>query len=221
MADTYLYTDECLYDVVQGIDNIAYFNNNVTDHEKLVESGEKDSNFEVFLNFTGILYGPVADSLPNCYLFLYDVYTVEAERFLTFNSNWGNFFLAFLFNQMGNALNFQTKFERIQTEQERQNYAGVWQEYGDLAYLIWNFSPIEEASLENVGSLVQRWMDEHEWLNEVVPESQKPLVKATATGLASYVHEAGSAFGMSLMAAGSMLGNSVEKMNRGIVEKEE
>ena len=106
LADTYEYTDECLYDMVQGIDNIAYFNNNVTDHEKLLESGEKDSNFEVFLNLTGIFYGPVADSLPNCYLFAYSVYSVESDRFLTFNSNWGNFFLAFLFNQMGNALNF-------------------------------------------------------------------------------------------------------------------
>ena len=38
---------------------------------------------------------------------------------MTFESSWGNFFLAFLFNQMGNALNFQTKFERIQDEKER------------------------------------------------------------------------------------------------------
>lgn len=59
-------------------------------------------------------------------------------------------------------------------------------------------------------------MDEHEWLNEVIPESQKPLVQATATGVASYVHEAGTAFGMSLMAAKEMLGSPVEKMNRDI-----
>lgn len=86
--------------------------------------------------------------------------------------------------------------------------------------MVWNFSPIEEGSLENVGSMVQRWMDEHEWLNEVIPESQKPLVQATATGLASYVHQAGTAFGTSLMAAKNVFGSPVEKMNRDIAEKQ-
>ena len=54
-----------------------------------------------------------------------------------FNSNWGNFFLAFLFNQMGNALNFQAKFTSISENRAKQNYMGVWQEYGDLFYLIY------------------------------------------------------------------------------------
>ena len=65
---------------------------------------------------------------------------------------------------MGNALNFQTKFERIQVERERQNYPGVWQEYGDLVYLVWTFSPIEEGSLESIDSTVEQWMRSHEWL---------------------------------------------------------
>lgn len=105
-ADNYEYTDECLNDVVRGIDSQAYFNNNMTLHDDLMKQGLKSSYFEPYLNASGIVYGPIADALPNCYKFTYALYTVENDRFLTFNSNWGNFFLAFLFNQMGNALNF-------------------------------------------------------------------------------------------------------------------
>ena len=91
----------------------------MTLHDDLMKQGLKSSYFEPYLNASGIVYGPIADALPNCYKFTYALYTVENDRFLTFNSNWGNFFLAFLFNQMGNALNFQTKFERIQDERDR------------------------------------------------------------------------------------------------------
>ena len=85
-----------------------------------------DTMWLPYLNATGAIFGPVADSLPSCYDFGSAVYTAESARFTTFGSSWGNFFLAFLFNQMGNALNFQTKFERIQDERDRQNFAGVW-----------------------------------------------------------------------------------------------
>ena len=107
--------------------------------------GLETTYFKPYLNYTGVIGGPIADALPNCYNFFYSVYTIEDARFQTFNSNYGNFFLAFLFNQMGNALNFQQKFERIQEEEEKQNYPGVYQEYGDLFYLIWTFQPIEEG----------------------------------------------------------------------------
>lgn len=148
LEDTYTSTDVCITDIVLAIDGTAWLNNNRTVHEKMLANNTKSSLFEPFLNATGLVYGPVADALPNCFAFYTSFVEVETARFLTFNSNWGNFFLAFLFNQMGNALNFQTKFERIQVERERQNYPGVWQEYGDLVYLIWTFSPIEEGSLE-------------------------------------------------------------------------
>ena len=113
LADTYEYTDSCINDVVLAIDSQAYFINNSTQHEELMKNGTEQSYFLPYLNATGAIYGPWSDALPNCWKFLVSVGEVETARFRTFNDNWGNFFLAFLFNQMGNALNFQTKFERI------------------------------------------------------------------------------------------------------------
>ena len=113
LADTYEYTDSCINDVVLAIDSQAYFINNSTQHDELMKNGTESSYFLPYLNVTGAIYGPVSEALPNCYKFVDSVSDVETARFRTFNSNWGNFFLAFLFNQMGNALNFQTKFERI------------------------------------------------------------------------------------------------------------
>lgn len=114
LTDTYgENTDLCINDLVHAVDTRAYFNNNITLHRKEMESKLHDTLFLPYLNFTGAIFGPIADSLPSCYAFVYDVYEYENSRFMTFESSWGNFFLAFLFNQMGNALNFQTKFERI------------------------------------------------------------------------------------------------------------
>lgn len=107
LADTYgENTDLCINDVVDAIDSKTDLFNNRTVHAKEMEANNKTTNFEPYLNFTGALFGPVAGALPNCYAFTYEVYKYENSRFLTFNNNWGNFFLAFLFNQMGNALNF-------------------------------------------------------------------------------------------------------------------
>lgn len=132
LADTYKSTDDCFNNAVGAADSSAYFNNYMFDHEKFMENGTHTTYFLPYLNITGAIAGPYADSLPTCYNFTYSIYAYESDRFKTFGSSWGNFFLAFLFNQMGNALNFQTKFERIKQEKERQNFAGVYQEYGDL-----------------------------------------------------------------------------------------
>ena len=114
LTDTYGdNTDLCINDLVHAVDARAYYNNNITLHRDLMEKKEHDTLFLPYLNVTGTIFGPVADSLPSCYAFFYDFYEYENSRFMTFESSWGNFFLAFLFNQMGNALNFQTKFERI------------------------------------------------------------------------------------------------------------
>lgn len=119
LADTYRYTDVCLNNIVGAADSQAYFTNHMTDHKKKMETGELKTYFDPYLNITGAIAGPYADSLPTCYNFMLSVYDYEAARFKTFGSSWGNFFLAFLFNQMGNALAFQTKFERIKDEKER------------------------------------------------------------------------------------------------------
>lgn len=106
LADTYKYTDPCVNNIVGSLDSEAYFANHMYDHQKLMETGERTTYFQPYLNYTGAIAGPYSDSLPNCYSFLYSVYDYEGNRFKTFGSSWGNFFLAFLFNQMGNALAF-------------------------------------------------------------------------------------------------------------------
>jgi len=107
LADTYgENTDLCINDVIAAVDARAYFSNNMTLHERDMEEGVYTTLFLPYLNFTGAIFGPVAGALPSCYDFTYEVYKYENNRFMTFNNNWGNFFLAFLFNQMGNALNF-------------------------------------------------------------------------------------------------------------------
>jgi len=201
LADTYKFTDDCLNNIVGAADSDAYFENHMVDHRKLMETGERLTYFDPYLNYTGAIAGPYADSLPTCHNFLFSIYDYESARFKTFGSSWGNFFLAFLFNQMGNALAFQTKFERIKDQEERQNFFAVWQEYGDLLYLIWNFQPIEDASLENLESFVQKWMHDHEWLDDETPEIKKKALQVGVSTLSRFVHSAGETFGASLAAA--------------------
>lgn len=147
LSDTYANTDECVDAWVGTVDDAYYFKNNRT-KVGLENSGE--NAFHLFLNITGMIGGDLADIFPQCWLWGESIITVETARWLEFNSNWGNFFLAFLFNQMGNALNFQAKFTSISENKAKQNYIGVWQEYGDLFYLIWQFPPLPDASLEGI-----------------------------------------------------------------------
>ena len=147
LSDTYANTDECVDAWVGTVDDAYYFKNNRT-KVGLENSGE--NAFHLFLNITGMIGGDMAEIFPQCWLWGESIITVETARWLEFNSNWGNFFLAFLFNQMGNALNFQAKFTSISENKAKQNYIGVWQEYGDLFYLIWQFPPLPDASLEGI-----------------------------------------------------------------------
>ena len=65
LADTYKYTDPCLNNIVGAADSSAYFENHMYDHEKLMETGERSTYFQPYLNYTGAIAGPYADSLPN------------------------------------------------------------------------------------------------------------------------------------------------------------
>jgi len=47
---------------------------------------------------------------------------------------------------MGNALEFQQKFENIKLDKETQNFQGVWMEYGDLVHIIWDFQKLEASA---------------------------------------------------------------------------
>ena len=96
---------------------------------------------------------------------------------------------------MGNALTFQAKFERIQSYRERQNFPAVWAEYGDLIYLVWNFSPIDGASLEDMDSFIERWLEDQAWINEETPEVVLDMAHQIISALAKFTHQGGEAFG--------------------------
>jgi hypothetical protein len=100
LDDFYDYSTDCLDSSIYTIDDKDYFANNRT---LRVQEGE--NWVHPLLNFTGALGGNFADALPNCYQFWDSVKTNEKERYDSFDG-WGDIMIAFLFNQMGNALEF-------------------------------------------------------------------------------------------------------------------
>lgn len=85
-----------------SLDDKAFYNNNKT----LVAENPNEGWYHILLNFTGMLSGDISNIPVDCYVFLQSVRTRESLRWDQFGGSWGNFFLAFLFNQMGNALTF-------------------------------------------------------------------------------------------------------------------
>ena len=118
LSDFYDFSDKCIDDIAFMIDDINYFQNNLT----LFETKENETWFNPFLNITGLIGGNMSSIVVDCYKFGKSVAKTELNRWLAFNANWGNFFLAFLFNQMGNALNFQQRITNIQLYEETQNF---------------------------------------------------------------------------------------------------
>ena len=113
LDNNYDHVDECFDAWVELLDDAAYYQNNVTLTTLEIENGTEDNWYLVYLNVTGIIFGPVSDIVVECYQFIDSVVEYEVARFNEFNNDWGDFFLAFLFQQMGNALEFQAKFTRI------------------------------------------------------------------------------------------------------------
>ena len=95
LADTYSFTDECVEAFIDTVDDVYYFRNNRTN---VYKEGSNENEFHLFLNITGLIGNGLADIFPECWQWGEDIERVEAARWLEFNSNWGNFFLAFLFN---------------------------------------------------------------------------------------------------------------------------
>lgn len=119
LSDWYDFSDKCIDDIAFMIDDINYFQNNLTLFER---PGTNETWFNPFLNITGMIGGNMSNIVVDCYKFGKSVMTFEMNRWLAFEANWGNFFLAFLFNQMGNALNFQQRITNIQLYEETQNF---------------------------------------------------------------------------------------------------
>lgn len=71
------------------------------------------------------------------------------NRAENFDYSWGNYALAFMFNQMGNAISFQTIFQTIGESRENQMYEEIYYQYGVLIRLIFDFLPLEDGSLQS------------------------------------------------------------------------
>lgn len=182
LDDFYDFSDSCIDAWVFTANDRAYFSNNKT----LVADDPEEFWLHPLLNFTGAMAGPMSDITPECYQFYKSVRETEADRWERFDKSWSNYFLAFLFNQMGNALNFQQKFENIRLNRETQNYQGVWLEYGDLIHIIYDFEPLEDAALLTVDEYVARYIDDSHLLDDSSPV-ESYLLKAGMTGFAHAV----------------------------------
>jgi hypothetical protein len=106
LDENYLYVDECFDGWVHLFDDVAFYQNNVTAVQKAIDNEIETNWWFNYLNLTGIMFGPISEIIVECYRFGNSVYKYEAERLIQFGNEAGEFFLAFLFNQMGNALYF-------------------------------------------------------------------------------------------------------------------
>jgi hypothetical protein len=186
LSDWYEYSDKCIDDIAFMLDDINYFQNNIT----LFPTAPNETWFNPFLNVTGLIGGNLSAIIPDCYRFGKSVYVKETARWLSFGSNWGNFFLAFLFNQMGNALNFQQRIVNIQLYEETQNFQGYYTEIGAIVHLIWDFQPLTSSVLNAITS------DEVEGLIDKFTasffddnSSQKVLFKDGLTKVIGYLRD--------------------------------
>lgn len=92
LDDWYTNSTNCLNALISTVDDKDYLSRNRTLNKK--EGGDWKGPF---LNFTGLIGGNFATSLPYCFQFQDSVTVVERERYNSFNG-WGDIMVAFLFN---------------------------------------------------------------------------------------------------------------------------
>lgn len=182
LDDWYTNSTNCLNAFVYTIDDKDYFSNNRTLYKSANESW-----INPWLNFTGLIGGHFATSLPYCYQFSQSVKTTETERFNSY-TGWGDIMIAFLFNQMGNALEFQQKFENIKLDRETQNYQGVWMEYGDLVHIIWDFQQLEAGARENFDQMLSIYFPDPAAGN-FTDDSEAYIVRSALERFADYIDQ--------------------------------
>lgn len=69
---------------------------------------------------------------------------------------------------MGNALQFVNKFNNIKLNQENQNYAGAWLEYGSILHIILDFQPLALATRDTIYDRIAQFLvDNHILDNEI------------------------------------------------------
>jgi hypothetical protein len=93
LSDFYLWSDDCINNLVLTVDDKDYFSNNRT----LGRQYDNQTLLHPVLNFTGLIGGHLSEATPNCYKFYTSVREQEEERFNSYNG-WGDIMIAFLFN---------------------------------------------------------------------------------------------------------------------------
>ena len=91
------------------------------------------------MNFTRALAGNFSRSFVMCYQFGNSWWEKTLARWSLFGNNVVDYLMAFLFNQMGNALAFKSIFTEIEQDMKNQYYADIAYQYGRLIRKIFDF----------------------------------------------------------------------------------
>ena len=144
------------------------------------KADSNETEFNVALNFTGMMGGNMSAIVPDCYKFGKSIVNKETARWIAFDSNWGNFFLAFLFNQMGNALNFQQRIVNIQLYEETQNFQSYYTEIGAIIHLVWDFQPLLTVGAKQAIDVSQLYQMVDNFASTLFPDSpvEQQLLKS-------------------------------------------
>jgi hypothetical protein len=61
-------------------------------------------------------------------------------------------------------------------------------------------------------SFVEKWLHDHEWLDNEMEDHKKTAVKVGVSTLGRLAHSAGESFGLAMTAASAVVGSSFQKM---------
>lgn len=111
------YAGDCIDSVVYTLDDYAYLQNNITDYSS--KSWEAP-----ILNFTRMVGGNFSYVPWYCYKAVDQGWSKSVSKYESFDS-LGDFFLAFLFNLMGNSLKFRQALEDIENDKKNQFYVDI------------------------------------------------------------------------------------------------
>lgn len=95
----------CINSLVYTLDDYVYFNRNI--------SSPNAQWYDPVLNISQLLAGNFTNSWVECYQFGDNWYVDLEKRWNAFGNNFGNYTIAFVFNQMGNALAFDSIIKDI------------------------------------------------------------------------------------------------------------
>jgi hypothetical protein len=93
---------DCIDNVVYTLDDYSYFQNNLTDYSRNAWEAP-------IMNFTRAIGSNFSYVPLNCYIMLKEMGDNVQTKYESFET-LGDFFLAFLFNLMGNSLKFRQAF---------------------------------------------------------------------------------------------------------------